>query len=157
MATKATLKITVPVEVEMTDLLPEDEFKFVSECMSDPRSVNEDEPLEPQRKWFLNMWRAQVRLQQALLADRKLLARFLGAMALDEVLHGPCGTGRNVEAETVADAIRPAVEKIDAVAHFYPVVEETLLGTDDMIQKLFEAVKVRYGKPEVALLTAEQD
>jgi hypothetical protein len=154
MPTKATIKITIPVEIEIADLLQEDEFKFVSKCMSDPRSVNEDEPLEPQRKWFLEMWRAQVKLQQALLADPTLLTRFLGAITLDEILHGtPFGEKSIVKAETVKDAIRPAVEKIEAVAHFYPVVDEALLDTEDMIRELSEAVKARFGKPQIALVS----
>lgn len=154
MPTKATIKITIPVEIEIADLLQDGESKFVSKCMSDPRNVNEDEPLEPQRKWFLEMWRAQVKLQQALLADPRLLARFLGAITLDEILHGtPFGEKSIVKTETVKDAIRPAVEKIDAVAHFYPVVDEALLDTDDMIRELSEALKARYGKPEIALVS----
>lgn len=142
MVTKLTLKIEVPVEIEMDDLLPEGEFRFVSKMMSNPSRLDESLSLDFHRKWFRQSWNAQSRLQQAMLANPVLLERFIGYLAMSEI-----ETPGIISPESIETAIRDAVAEIGEEAWFYPVFEETMQDTDEMCRDLIEAVRMNFGKP----------
>lgn len=144
--------LQIPLHVTIKALPADQEEAYIATCMSHPGNCDNDLSEAENREWFREMWKQQLRFQEALLTNPPYLASFLCFIALEKLtaqLHFASETPF-LDTPELEDVAAPIAESIDAEAHFFPPAS---FGVDTwtMLSDLLQAIDVRVaGEPALA-------
>lgn len=148
MTIKKTLFLTIPVDVEISELNAADEFKFVSEQMQRADiAINGFTP-EENRRWFIDYWRANCALQKALLDSPQDMLRFIGTLAGQHLESSIFSGGKGgLPLNTLTEAVSPIIDRLGLTKQFLPNDPHMLPGLGETALDVIEAVQVQLRAP----------
>lgn len=130
---KARFLLTIPLEVDMTPLLMDDVDDFIDRNMSTPGNRDNGLSEQDNRDWFAKLWRSQVQLQQAMIADPARMAKFVQYIAADQICEA-------VQSVTLEDAVYAAADP--ELSNHFMSADEFCLDTSELVEDLLQACSV---------------
>lgn len=140
------LILTIPVEIEMSDLSASDEGQFVRQAMNRCPIQIGREPLMANTTWFTQRWRSQVALQQALRDSPPDLLQFLGTVALQD-LASPVG---ELQVKSLTDTLFPTIKRLELENEFFPLGMDADAALVETALELLNSVQVNFGVPSIS-------
>jgi len=143
---KQQLILTIPIEIEMSDILASDEVEFVREAMkASPIQIGR-EYLTEQKTWFAKRWHSQVALQQVLRDSPVDLLQFFGILALQDLT----SSANDMSVMSLNDALLPTIRHLELENDFYPKGLDADAALVETALDLLESVQVNFGVPSIS-------
>lgn len=148
---KINVQLTIPVEIELDLLNPEDEQNFVTHHMPQCNPCqNKDKPGAcvacggaDDKKWLSQHWHMQIAFQHQMLTNHEHFINMIRQQCIENLTLNP---------ESIEDVVSPIAKEMNAENYFVPE-QDSGFDSYAMLGETLSAIKPKFGKPKAVIET----